>query len=165
MAFVLGWRPKTVGRSWRAGVPKGALDSLPDQLRHPALTDGEGGGRSQRFRPASRLRRKSEFSRVFRRNTRSADRYFTVLARPLDRGLARLGMAISVRAAGGAVARNRLKRLVREYFRCNRQLLPAVDIVIMSRPEAGAADQLRLRQSLCNHWQRIAAQCKTSPSS
>jgi ribonuclease P protein component len=165
MAFAPEWRPRPAVRSWRAGAPKGALASPPDDFRRSALSDGDGGRRDQRFRRDHRLRHKADFARVFNKNVRSADRYFTVLARSTRTARPRLGMAISMRAAGGAVTRNRLKRLVRESFRCNHELLPAVDIVIMARPEASKADRQRLRRSLRTHWQRIAAQCNVSSSS
>lgn len=85
-----------------------------------------------------------------------------MLARPADGDTARLGLAISVRAAGGAVARNRVKRLVRESFRAERERLPAVDIVVMARPGIGAQDNARVRASLSRHWERIAHRCKRS---
>lgn len=117
----------------------------------------------QRFRPTDRLRTRAAFTRVFRRNLRSSDKLFTVLARPVD-GRARLGLAVSVRAAGGAVSRNRIKRLVRESFRHHRSRLPDADIVVMARPGIAAEDNRRIRASLLGHWKRIAKGCERSSS-
>ena len=88
---------------------------------------------SRPFDPRRRLRCKKHFDRVFREPIRSADPFFTVLARKRSGSYPRLGMAISVRSAGGAVARNRVKRIVRESFRLNQHSLPAVDLVVMGR--------------------------------
>ena len=74
-------------------------------------------------------------------------------------------MAISVKAAGGAVPRNRIKRLIREAFRTRKQDLPAVDLVVIARPAAGKASNDELRRSLYRHWERIARQCAASSSS
>ncbi len=115
---------------------------------------------NQRFRPADRLRTRAAFTKVFRRNVRSSDALFTVLARPSSEGQPRLGMAISVRAAGGGVSRNRVKRVVRESFRQHRDRLPAVDLVVMARPGVAACDNAGLRDSLLQHWERIAKRCK-----
>jgi ribonuclease P protein component len=117
-----------------------------------------------RFRAAYRLPNRAAFTRVFRRNTRSADELFTVLARPSDSGSPRLGLAISVRAAGGGASRNRIKRLVRESFRLSRSQLPAADIVVMARPGIAARDNADIRASLGRHWERIAQRCKPSSS-
>jgi len=73
-------------------------------------------------------------------------------------------MAISRKAAGSAVQRNRMKRIIRESFRVHRMQLPAVDLVVMSRPEAAKVDNSQLRQSLDKHWRRVKAKCGESSS-
>ncbi|HYW92318.1 MAG TPA: ribonuclease P protein component [Gammaproteobacteria bacterium] len=112
-----------------------------------------------RFPRTARLLHQAEFRRVFQQAERSADSCFTVLARSNDAGAARLGLAISVRRAGNSVQRNRLKRIIRESFRRHREQLPAVDLVVMARPAAAAADAARLRASLERHWERLTQRC------
>ena len=74
-------------------------------------------------------------------------------------------MAISMKATGGAVARNRVKRQVRESFRQFRHMLPAVDLVVMARPGIANRTTAEISQSLQAHWNRIARQCvESSPS-
>ncbi len=68
----------------------------------------------------------------------------------------RLGLAIATRICGGAVARNRLKRLTRESFRLHQHALPPLDITIAAREAAARAASLELRSSLGRLWQRIA---------
>ncbi len=74
-----------------------------------------------------------------------------------DAGGARLGMAVSVRAIGGAVPRNRLRRLIRESFRMHRQDLPAVDVFVTARAPARAAGNREIFASLAGLWQQIRA--------
>lgn len=52
---------------------------------------------------------------------------------PTGLAVARLGIA-ATRRLGGAVIRNRAKRLVREAFRRNKPA-PGVDVVVVPRPE------------------------------
>ena len=73
-----------------------------------------------------------------------------------DQGAPRLGLAVAVRAAGGAVARNRLRRIIRESFRLHREALPSLDLVVSARPQARAAAPEALRASLAALWRRAA---------
>ncbi|MCJ7555631.1 MAG: ribonuclease P protein component [Gammaproteobacteria bacterium] len=138
--------------------------SAPEIDGDIVLTDRPGINPSQTLPRRNRLTRPTEFSRVFRGSARSSDALFTVLARGNTFGEARLGMAISRKASGNAVERNRIKRVIRESFRMTRIGLPGVDLVVMSRTGARAADNCRLRQSLEEHWRRILGKCGESSS-
>jgi ribonuclease P protein component len=67
--------------------------------------------------------------------------------------------------AGGAVARNRLRRIIRESFRLHQGALPPADLVVSARPPARTAAAAVLRDSLAGLWKRVGEQCATSPSS
>jgi|SRR6185437_12033950 len=91
----------------------------------------------QRFRRAERLRRSGEFAQVMREGSRySASGLVLWVYRraPSSAQAPRLGLRIS-RHYGNAVARNRLKRLLREVFRLHKTSLPpGVDMVFTARP-------------------------------
>jgi ribonuclease P protein component len=108
-----------------------------------------------RFTSEQRLHAAAEFGRVFAEPARSADRFFTVLARPSGRAVARLGLTVSRRAAKRAVDRNKLKRLARESFRQQRAL-PPWDFVVLARPGADRAARPELRASLDRHFEQLA---------
>ena len=151
MAFVRAWQPVPAARSWRAAGRKAAPVSRPDGSQIGGTLRADPAG----FSPSQRLHTATEFGRVFADPARSNDRYFTVLARPNERSIARLGLTISRRAAKRAVDRNKLKRLARESFRMQRHL-PHWDFVILARPGADRADRRALRDSLDKHFERLA---------
>jgi len=64
-------------------------------------------------------------------------------------------MAVSTRAAGNSVRRNRLRRLIRESFRMHRQELPAVDVLVTARAAAAQAANRAVFESLAGLWQRV----------
>jgi len=82
-----------------------------------------------------------------------------VIARPNELGHARLGLSVGVRAAGNAVNRNRLKRLLREWFRAQQSETPACDIVVNARPAAAGAANDVLARSLHVHWDKLRQRC------
>ena len=70
---------------------------------------------------------------------------------------ARLGMAVGTRAAGRAVDRNRLRRLIRESFRIHREELPAVDVLVTARAAAAKARNGEIFESLAGLWRGIGS--------
>lgn len=68
-------------------------------------------------------------------------------------------MAIAKKQVRMAVARNRIKRVVRESFRCHQNVLPALDIVVLARRGTAEKDKRELHRSLRNHWNRLGRQC------
>jgi ribonuclease P protein component len=66
-------------------------------------------------------------------------------------------MAVSTRAIGNAVRRNRLRRLIRESFRMHRDELPAVDVFVTARTPARTAPNAEIFASLAAFWLVIRA--------
>lgn len=86
-----------------------------------------------RFRPAERIRRRREYQLIYETGARLSGRYMTMFLAGNSAGWPRLGIA-ATRKLGGAVQRNRAKRLVREVFRHNKPGT-ALDIVVIPRRE------------------------------
>jgi ribonuclease P protein component len=93
-----------------------------------------------------RLSRSAEFERVYRHGRSTANRHLVLYSFPnASTQQPRLGLSVS-RKVGGAVQRNRLKRLLREAFsETEGHLRPGQDIVVVARPPA---DELAEREGL-----------------
>ena len=109
-----------------------------------------------RFGKDNRLLNAADFGHVFERATRSRDKLFTVLCRRNATDVARLGLAISKKHCRRAASRNRIKRIVRESFRQQQELLSGLDIVVINQPGAGLASNTQLVDSLEQHWLRCS---------
>jgi ribonuclease P protein component len=109
-----------------------------------------------RFRPCHRLRSAADFERVYRMGRRAGDGLFAVNALANELGFARLGMSVSTRSVGNAVRRNRVRRMIRELFRERHARLPAVDLVVTSRPGARDAERPAIVTSLERLFDRAA---------
>jgi ribonuclease P protein component len=90
-----------------------------------------------------RLSRSAEFERVYRQGRSKGNRYLVLYAFPRADDAAagrdegpRLGLSVS-RRVGGAVERNRVKRVLREAFWAEAERLPeGSDYVVVARPDA-----------------------------
>jgi len=93
-----------------------------------------------RFERADRLLDSKEFQRISREGRRVASAEFVMLMdSSANRGRKRLGISAS-RRVGNAVVRNRIKRVVREWFRGRRDQWPEnMDLLVIARRKAAEA--------------------------
>src|SRR4051812_40179495 len=93
-------------------------------------------GTSPRRSGRGRLSRSADFERAYRRGHSAGNRHLVlyVFARS-EEAEPRFGVSVS-RRLGGAVVRNRVKRLLREAFRTSPEVAPGRDYVAVARPDA-----------------------------
>ena len=126
-------------------MPRDAPGSLPER----ALSD-------RRFGPERRLRLRSDFAKVFSGGIRLNTRVVTIIVRPNGMDHPRLGFAVARRVVSRAVARHRLKRLIRESFRHSTERLGGLDVVVLARSGVEMMEPRHLGQLLEQQWERAA---------
>lgn len=85
------------------------------------------------FPKRCRIKKSADFELIYKEGKRVFNEYFTVFL--LDNGLSfsRLGVTVT-KKVGRTHIRNRIKRLIREYFRLNYEDIPAgKDLVVVAR--------------------------------
>ena len=109
-----------------------------------------------RFPAALRVKRGEDFDRAYATRRRRDLGAIIVYGAPNGLGVARLGLSVS-RKVGGAVRRNRFKRLLREAFRAVQQELPTgLDLVVVARPHE-EWEGARYRAALLQAARELAA--------
>lgn len=102
-----------------------------------------------------RLRSPTDYRIVSASGSRRVCDHFVILSRRNGRPSSRLGITVS-KKVGHAVTRNRIKRIVRDYFRLNRGQLPeALDINVIARQTAGKLSAAAVRNSLGRCFEKI----------
>ena len=114
------------------------------------------------FPHCARLTGRNAFADVFSQSIRSSDYQFTVLARFNTLAYPRLGLAISRKVAKSAVARNRIKRVIRESFRCHRSEISGLDCVVIGHVGLMKQNSAVLFTALQRHWRKLAGLCAPS---
>lgn len=113
--------------------------------------------RSDRFSRARRIRKRAEFLRLYRQGRKVGTRNLVVYALPASAPLPRLGITVSSKV-GGAVVRNRAKRLIREAYRRSAAILESgLDLVINGRQGIARARYEQVRSELEQAVRRLAS--------
>ena len=88
----------------------------------------------EHFPASKRLKRRTDFLNVYKNGHRYSGSIFNIYVFKHNHTEGRLGITVP-RRVGKAVLRNRIKRIIREYFRKNPELFVGIDIVIDVKPK------------------------------
>lgn len=102
------------------------------------------GERGETLRATERVKRRGDYVDVQSHGRRVQLRHFVAIMQPRGEDppepTTRIGVTITKKVSG-AVGRNRVKRLIREVFRRNRELFPpGCDVVLIARAGADTLD-------------------------
>lgn len=111
----------------------------------------------RRMPKSGRLRKNSEFAAVFKRGKSFPGRRVVVCLLENGLGFNRVGVAVS-RKLGGAVVRNRLKRVMKEAYRASEAgLREGLDLVLIPRSRAKTASFREVKEELLEVFSECGA--------
>lgn len=94
--------------------------------------------------PAVTVKENYEFRRIYRKGKSAVSPQLVIYCQRNRRGHSRLGVSVSTKL-GCAVARNRVRRRIREIYRLNKaKMLPGYDLIVVARVRAVETDYQKL---------------------
>jgi ribonuclease P protein component len=114
---------------------------------------------SATFPKTDRIVEKKDYARVFDQAGRIVANTLVLLYRGNSLAHCRLGLAISKKHVAKAVRRNRIRRLIREFFRLRKNQCSGLDIVFLSRPVLGQAEEAAMLRNLEELWRKLMQRC------
>lgn len=111
-----------------------------------------------------RLLTPTHFEYVFKNAIPSVSPQLTLLARFNESNNPRLGITLSKKRVKYAHDRNRIKRIIRESFRLQRQSFPNIDIVVVGKSGLDKMSNQEIFFLLGKLWKKLASRCEKSRS-
>jgi ribonuclease P protein component len=100
------------------------------------------------YTKADRIRNSADYRKLSENGNRWHGRHFIIIYKKNQQSKSRLGITVS-KKVGKAVTRNRIKRIIREYYRLNRNLLPIkLDTNVIARRSSGTIGAAAIREQL-----------------
>lgn len=124
-------------------------------LRGASVSRSDDDGTDRTFTRASRLRARKRFLEVYERGHRVHSSFFVLFGVSGATAKSRLGIT-ATKKFGHAVARNRIKRVVREIFRHHRSIAASpIDVVVNVKMSARAESYDRLEADLTSRLREL----------
>jgi ribonuclease P protein component len=123
-----------------------ARKTTSSSLRKRCVGDDRSGKHT--FSKERRILKRSDFIRLSQKNQKVQNQHFVALFQKSDTGRTRLGITVTKRV-GNAVARNQLKRYVREFFRQHSHTVQrGIDINILVKTKTSGIPSKEAYRSL-----------------
>ena len=110
---------------------------------------------NNRFNICDRISVAGEYKQVFRGGQRIKGKYFLLIFYENQNNTPRLGLAISKKYCRLASKRNKIKRIIRESFRKNKDILSGVDVVVLNTLSTHNVTSKILFKSIELQWHQI----------
>src|SRR5581483_2112419 len=110
---------------------------------------------SGRFRPFERLKTSADFSQVFDHPQKTLGKNLLILWKPGQSFCARIGVIAGKKVSKLAVSRNRIRRVIRNSFRLNKNELGLLDIIVIARQSCAGLSSKQLRHETDILWKKL----------